>query len=417
MQALFRWPCTSPLVCFGIRLPGGSSCSPSGATCGPGDDVYRVLRPSLVADHARACFAVGVVTGTILSFELGLLWPGPGCRTSATSFGPRVHARGILLLSSRAIFIGIYAYGWDRLLASRRTSCPASLFAGPPGVAGSLFVIAVNGWMNHPSGFTLVNGRAEPTCTRGRRCLPTRCFWSEVRCTCTSPRTSLCGVPARPGPTHGRSCAEGGGALRADGARHHPACPPRRSPAPSPGDRRRLGGAGRGHLPAGEARRPWRGPGEHDAAARPSTVLGWVTTGTRVVWGVQITPACLSLLADHNPNAVVKGPETSCRWPTKPPVNVVAAVVSRRWSASGRLLALIGPRLPCFLRFRAPRPAPPLAVGRSSPPGPLSVVAADRRLDHHPRWAASRGSSTDVMRVVPGGPPAQSAIPVGYGRA
>jgi cytochrome d ubiquinol oxidase subunit I len=57
-----------------------------------------------------------------------------------------------------AIFIGIYAYGWDRLKPRFHflTGIPVAV----AGVAGSMFVISVNGWMNHPSGFTLRNGRA-----------------------------------------------------------------------------------------------------------------------------------------------------------------------------------------------------------------------------------------------------------------
>ena len=57
-----------------------------------------------------------------------------------------------------AIFIGIYAYGWDRLKSWAHFACGIPI--GLAGVAGSLFVIAVNGRMNHPTGFTLRNGRA-----------------------------------------------------------------------------------------------------------------------------------------------------------------------------------------------------------------------------------------------------------------
>jgi cytochrome d ubiquinol oxidase subunit I len=101
-------------------------------------------------------FAFGVVTGTILSFEFGILWPD-----FFSSFG-NVFGLGFALegfsFFVEAIFIGIYLYGWDRL-APR-----AHFLSGIPiviaGVTGSLFVISVNAWMNHPSGFQVVHGKA-----------------------------------------------------------------------------------------------------------------------------------------------------------------------------------------------------------------------------------------------------------------
>jgi len=103
-----------------------------------------------------ALFAVGVVTGTILSFEFGLLWPG-----FMAAFG-NVVGLGFTLegfsFFVEAIFIAIYVYGWDRLSPRRH------FLAGIPvviaGVTGSLFVISVNGWMSHPGGFELGDGRA-----------------------------------------------------------------------------------------------------------------------------------------------------------------------------------------------------------------------------------------------------------------
>src|SRR2546423_2364668 len=101
-------------------------------------------------------FAVGVVTGTILSFEFGLLWP-----EFVASFG-NVFGLGFSLegfsFFLEAIFIGIYVYGWDRL--KPRTHFLTGIPVVIAGVSGSLFVIAVNGWMNHPSGFAVRDGRA-----------------------------------------------------------------------------------------------------------------------------------------------------------------------------------------------------------------------------------------------------------------
>src|SRR2546423_10654989 len=101
-------------------------------------------------------FAVGVVTGTILSFEFGLLWP-----EFVASFG-NVFGLGFSLegfsFFLEAIFIGIYVYGWDRL--KPRTHFLTGIPVVIAGVSSSLFVIAVHGWVNHPSGFTVRDGPA-----------------------------------------------------------------------------------------------------------------------------------------------------------------------------------------------------------------------------------------------------------------
>jgi cytochrome bd ubiquinol oxidase subunit I len=100
-------------------------------------------------------FAVGVITGTVLSFEMGLLWPNfTGTFGSVFGLGFTIEGFSFFL---EAIFIGIYVYGW------RRLSPRAHLLSGIPivitGITGSLMVIAVNAWMNHPVGFSLRNGK------------------------------------------------------------------------------------------------------------------------------------------------------------------------------------------------------------------------------------------------------------------
>jgi cytochrome bd ubiquinol oxidase subunit I len=102
-----------------------------------------------------ALFAVGVITGTVLSFEMGLLWPNfTGTFGSVFGLGFAIEGFSFFL---EAIFIGIYVYGWGRL------SPRAHLLSGVPivltGFTGSLMVISVNAWMNHPGGFRLHAGR------------------------------------------------------------------------------------------------------------------------------------------------------------------------------------------------------------------------------------------------------------------
>jgi cytochrome d ubiquinol oxidase subunit I len=96
-------------------------------------------------------FAVGAVSGTVLSFELGLLWP----RFMAFSggiFGLPFSAEGFAFFIE-AIFLGLYLYGWDRLSPVKHwlTSIPIAL----SGAASSVFVVMANAWMNTPAGFQL----------------------------------------------------------------------------------------------------------------------------------------------------------------------------------------------------------------------------------------------------------------------
>jgi cytochrome bd ubiquinol oxidase subunit I len=96
-------------------------------------------------------FAVGAVTGTVLSFEFGLLWPGFVDRFGSV-FGIAFAIEGIFFFLE-AIFLAIYIYGWKRL------SGWAHFWSGVPmaitGIGGAFSVVAANAWMNQPQGFTL----------------------------------------------------------------------------------------------------------------------------------------------------------------------------------------------------------------------------------------------------------------------
>jgi cytochrome bd ubiquinol oxidase subunit I len=99
--------------------------------------------------------AVGAVTGTVLSFEMGLLWPGLMRRYGAV-LGLPFGVEGLFFFLE-AIFTAIYLYGWRRLSgwAHWWTGVPIAL----SGVFGAMSVVAVNSWMNQPGGFTTRNGR------------------------------------------------------------------------------------------------------------------------------------------------------------------------------------------------------------------------------------------------------------------
>jgi cytochrome d ubiquinol oxidase subunit I len=96
-------------------------------------------------------FAVGAVTGTVLSFEFGLLWPEFMDRFGA-AFGVAFAIEGIFFFVE-AIFLAVYIYGWKRLRPW------AHFWSGVPmvitGIGGAFSVVAANAWMNQPQGFTL----------------------------------------------------------------------------------------------------------------------------------------------------------------------------------------------------------------------------------------------------------------------
>lgn len=101
-------------------------------------------------------FAIGAVSGTTLSFELGLLWP-TFMKHAGAIVGIPFSAEGFAFFIE-AIFVGIYLYGWDRLSPRAHWLCgiPVAL----SGALSAAFVTAVNAWMNTPAGFRNVRGEA-----------------------------------------------------------------------------------------------------------------------------------------------------------------------------------------------------------------------------------------------------------------
>ncbi len=152
MQAL-SFAVHIPLVAFAISFPA-MVLFVEWLHMRTGDDLYLTMARRWTRIMA-ALFAVGVITGTVLSFEMGLLWPN-FTATFGSVFGVGFAIEGFSFFLE-AIFIGIYVYGWGRL------SQKAHLLSGIPivitGFTGSLMVISVNAWMNHPGGFHLRAGR------------------------------------------------------------------------------------------------------------------------------------------------------------------------------------------------------------------------------------------------------------------
>lgn len=115
-----------------------------------GAEVWRELARRW-AKGTAILFAVGAVSGTVLSFELGLLWP-----TFMEHAGPLVgmpfSVEGFAFFLE-AIFLGVYLYGWDRV--GPRAHLAAGGAVALSGLASGVFVVAVNGFMNTPAGFAL----------------------------------------------------------------------------------------------------------------------------------------------------------------------------------------------------------------------------------------------------------------------
>ncbi len=115
---------------------------------------YKILARKW-AKATAILFAVGAVSGTVLSFELGLLWPG-FMRYAGSIVGMPFSLEGYAFFIE-AIFLGLYLYGRNRLspLVHWLTTIPVAV----GGAVSGIFVVAVNSWMNSPSGFDIVNGK------------------------------------------------------------------------------------------------------------------------------------------------------------------------------------------------------------------------------------------------------------------
>jgi cytochrome bd ubiquinol oxidase subunit I len=100
-------------------------------------------------------FAVGAVSGTVLSFELGLLWP-KFMQYAGGIIGMPFSLEGFAFFTE-AIFLGIYLYGWNRV--SPVLHWLAGIVVAVSGVLSAVFVVLANSWMNAPVGFDVVNGQ------------------------------------------------------------------------------------------------------------------------------------------------------------------------------------------------------------------------------------------------------------------
>jgi cytochrome d ubiquinol oxidase subunit I len=145
------------LSCLGVALPAIILIANYLGLKREDPDAMRLARRWSKA--MAVTFAVGAVTGTVLSFEFGLLWPN-FMERFGDAFGIAFAIEGIFFFTE-AIFLAIYIYGWKRL------SGWAHFWSGVPmvitGIGGAFSVVAANSWMNQPQGFTLDAGKVVDT--------------------------------------------------------------------------------------------------------------------------------------------------------------------------------------------------------------------------------------------------------------
>jgi cytochrome d ubiquinol oxidase subunit I len=357
MQAL-SFAVHIPLVCFGVAFPMlVLFCEWRGHRTG--DHVLTTIARRWTRVMV-ALFAVGVITGTILSFEMGLLWPAfTGRFGSVVGLGFAIEGFSFFM---EAIFIGIYVYGWDRLTPRWH------LLSGVPivlsGFTGSWMVISVNAWMNHPGGFALRDGVV--TDARPVRALFGNSYlWHELIHMYIAAYVVTGFVVAG---------AYAVGRLRGRWGRYERvalAVPLTIAAIAAPiqvlvGDWAAREVAA--HQPTKLAALEGVGTTQRGASIH---ILGWYDDG-RVKYGIEI-PKLLSLLAHHDPDATVQGLDAVAP-EDRPPVNVVRFAF-QTMVGIGTLLALLG-LVTLGVRVRRRRlPASAWFYRALALAGPASVVA------------------------------------------
>lgn len=138
---------------LGVGLPL-LMCISEGLALRSKDPVWMALTRRW-AKAATILFAIGAVSGTILSFELGLLWP-TYIKFAGAVVGPPFAFEGFAFFLE-AIFLGLYLYGWNRLSPRAHWLCSFPIWIS--GAASAWFIVSANSWMNTPAGFQIKNGK------------------------------------------------------------------------------------------------------------------------------------------------------------------------------------------------------------------------------------------------------------------
>jgi len=362
MQAL-SFAVHIPLVCFGVAFPA-LVVFVEWLWLRSGDPLHRTLARRWTRVMV-ALFAVGVVTGTILSFELGLLWPN-FMATFGSVFGLAFALEGFSFFLE-AIFIAIYVYGWERLSPRAHFLCGLPIVL--TGLTGSAMVIAVNGWMNHPQGFRLGSGGRVSDVNPWNALFGNRFFWHELVHMYVAAYIVVgfvvAGAYAWGKLRHGRWGRYERTAL---------AIPLTIAALAAPaqllvGDwaAREVAVQQPVKLAAFEGL-------QQTTAGAPEHFLGWYEQGSGQIKGGIEIPDLLSLLAFHDPHATVQGLDSVPASDRPPAINVVRFAF-QGMVGIGTLLAVVGV-LVLFVRWRRKRLPESVWLYRALVAcAPLSLVA------------------------------------------
>ncbi len=140
------------LACFGVAMPAMLFVLHRKGVNGDDAALELAKRWSKISG---VLFAIGAVSGTILAFEMGLLWPGL-MEQFGDVVGLAFTLEGISFFVE-AIFLGIYVYGWGRLPAMTHQLLLLPMIIS--GMSGTFFIMSVNSWMNAPTGFEIIGGQ------------------------------------------------------------------------------------------------------------------------------------------------------------------------------------------------------------------------------------------------------------------
>ena len=282
------------------------------------DDRDALLLAQRWSKYMAVTFAVGAVTGTVLSFEFGLLWPRFMGRWGA-AFGVPFAFEGLFFFTE-AIFVAIYIFGWRRLRPWTHfwTGVPIAI----AGVFGAISVVAANAWMNAPAGFTLdSNGKVvdvDPWAVIFNKAMPLR------------------GGPHGRGGLPGRRVPDRLGLRRRDAAGPDRPLPPpgfrhpvhrRRDRDPAPDGGRRHAGPLGVQQPAGEVRRHRAGAADRKPTS-PRRCSATSTPNDTVSGGIPI-PGMASWLSDpgdRHARRSSKGLDSVPGRPSDPPIAEVNVV-------------------------------------------------------------------------------------------
>jgi cytochrome d ubiquinol oxidase subunit I len=291
-----------------------------------GHEIYLDLAKRW-AKGTATLFAVGAVSGTVLSFELGLLWPR-FMEFAGSIIGMPFSLEGFAFFTE-AIFLGVYLYGWERI--SPQAHLWAGVAVAVSGAASGIFVVIANAWMNAPAGFELQGGQVvnvDPIAAMGNAAAVSQTIHMTLAAYAAT-GFAVAGIHALfllkdPGNAFHRRALQIALIVGAPAAVLQPLS----------GDlsARHIAVHQPVKLAAAEAV-------FHTQAGAPLTVGGWPDVAARETRFAVEIPYGLSLLAFHDPHAVVKGldavpPED---WPNIPAVHLSFQLMV----ALGTYLALV----------------------------------------------------------------------------